>query len=80
MSQTPYLRQGAVNAAIRIPNRGTQQPQHGDDDQGNERKNNCIFNKTLTSFPGREEHGVVPFWRAFVWCGVTLLIYSQDRL
>lgn len=76
----PYLRRRTANAAIRIPNRGTQQPQNRNDDQGNERKNNCILNKTLTVFPGREEHGVVPFWRDLDGYSVTLLISFQDRI
>ena len=80
VGETPYLWQGAVNAAIRIPNTGTQQPQHGNDDQSNERKDDCILNKTLTFFLGCEEHGVVPSRRVLKWCSVTLLIYCQDRL
>ena len=55
------LRQRTIDCAIRTPKLGTERPYDRNDDQGNKRKNDCIFNKTLTVFFWRKQHGTPPF-------------------
>jgi hypothetical protein len=48
------LRYGTIDTAVIIADLGSQQPHYGNDDQGNQEENNCVFNNTLSFFLRRE--------------------------
>jgi hypothetical protein len=48
--QAAFLGYGAVDAAVGIAQFRPEQPQDGNDNEGDERNNNSVFNEALTLF------------------------------